>query len=361
MKNETHKPHHPSMIRQLLISCAPILAFTLHSAADTILLKDGTQIDGRILSQDDQNYVIEVQVTRSIKDEKTIPKSDVVKVEQETPDLKDFAQIAALIPVPDMLAADQYNARVKVVEKFLNQYPASSKAAQAKSILKTLKDEANEILAGGIKIGGNIIPPAEYRSNALEIDARGQEAIIRGLIQKSDDLAALRAFLSFERDFKGTASHTALLPLISQALTRYTSEVQAMLAGYPQRIKDREAGLTRMQVDDRRTTQAAIAEELALAERQFKAEKDARIGWVTLQPYVKSTMDETLNFGKQEATRIQSSIRQAPADTGKAYREALLAIQSASEPGARNTALAQARSAGLSPKYLALLEAAAKP
>jgi hypothetical protein len=336
------------------------MMLALQVSADTFILQDGSKLEGRILREENGNYVIEVQVTRSIKDEKIVAKADVAKIEREKPDIKAFEPIAALVPAPDMLGQDQYAARIQTVEKFLSEHRGSSKTKEARAILATLKQEANEVLAGGIKVNGQIVPPAEYRANALEIDARGREKKIRELINSSNYPAALRAFSEFDREYKGTQPHSSILPLITQTITRYTSEVQEQLAGYDKRLKDREAGLSRMQVDVRRDTEAAIAEELAIAEQQFKKEREARIGWVTVQPFLKPTMEETLNFGKLELNRVNMAISQVPADCGKAYREALQKISAATDETARNAALTEARSAGVSAKYLAILEATAK-
>ena len=226
-------------------------------------------------------------------------------------------------------------------------------------MIATLKQEANEILAGGIKVNGQIVPPAEYRANALEIDARGQEKKIRELIASSNFLAALRAFAEFDRDFKGTLPHTEILPLVSQTISRYLAGVQQQLSNFDKATKERAAGLTRMQFEDRRNSEAAIAEELALAEQQLKNERQARLGWVTIYPFLKATMDETLNFGKQELNRLNTAISRPPADAGKAYRDAFRTISSAPDDAARKAALAEARTAGVSAKYFATLEAAA--
>lgn len=332
----------------------------LQVSADTFILKDGSKLEGRILREDETNYVLEVQVTRSIKDERTVAKADVTKIEREKPDLKAFEPIAALVPVPDLLGPDQYTARIQAVEKFLSEHRGSSKSKEARAIIATLKQEANEILAGGIKVGGRIVPPAEYRANALEIDARGQEKKIRDLISASQFLDALRAFTQFDRDFKGTQPHTEILPLITQTINRYMADIQQQLAGYDKRVKDREAGLTRMQFEDRRNTEAAIAEEAAALQTQLKTEKDAKLGWVTPHPFSKASMEETLNFGKLELTRLNAASSKPPADAGKAYREALQKISAAADDKARTAAVAEARTAGVPPKYLANLEAAAK-
>lgn len=343
----------------IFTTIALLTPFVLQVSADTITLQDGSKLEGRIVRQDGDNYVIEVQVTRSIKDERTIPKKDVARIEQEKPDLKAFEAIAVLVPVPDMLGPDQYAARIGTVEKFLSEHRGSNKTKEARAILATLKQEANEILAGGVKISGNIVSPADYRANALEIDARGREMKIRELISSSQLPAALRAFAEFDREFKGTQPHTGILPLITQAISQYMADVQQQLAGYDKRVKDREAGLTRMQFEDRRTTTAAIAEQLADAEQRLKTEREARLGWVTIQPYYKPTMEETLNFGKQELNRINNAISQPPPDAGKAYREALQKINSAADATARTAAVSDARTAGVPDKYLATLEAAA--
>jgi hypothetical protein len=331
----------------------------LQVSADTFILQDGSKIEGRILREQGDHYVIEVQITRSIKDEKLVAKADVAKIEREKPDIKAFEPIAALLPVPDLLGTDQYAARIQAVEQFISEHRGSSKIKEARAILATLKQEANEILAGGIKVNGQIIPPAEYRANALEIDARGQEKKIRELISSSNFLAALRAFAEFDRDFKGTQPHTDILPLITQTISRYMAETQQQLASYDKRLKDRDAGLTRMQFDDRRNTEAAIAEDLALAEQQYKNERQARLGWVTLHAFFKPSMEDTLNFAKQELTRLNAAISRPPADAGKAYRDALQKINSAADDKARAATLAEARSAGVPPKYFAILEAAA--
>jgi hypothetical protein len=343
-----------------LIAAATLLTLLVTQvSADIFILQDGSKIKGSLLRQEGDNYVVEVQVTRSIKDEKIISKADVARIEPEKPDLKAFETIAGLVPVPDMLPAEQYSARIQAVENFLSEHRGSYKCKDARAILATLKQEANEILAGGIKINGQIIPPAEYRANALEIDARGQEKKIRDYIGGSHYLTALRAFADFEREFKGTRPHTDILPLISQTINLYMAEIRQQLDSYDKRLKDREAHLSRMQLNDRRITEAAIKEELAIVEQQLKTERDARLGWVTVHPFHKPTMEETLSFGKQQLDRISAASSRPATDAGKAYREALQKINAAADEAARKTALDEARRAGVPAKYLAALEAAA--
>jgi hypothetical protein len=114
-----------------------------------------------------------------------------------------------------------------------------------------------------------------------------------------------------------------------------------------------------MRFADRRNSEAAIAEQLADAEQRLKTEREARLGWVTIQPFYKPTMEESLNFGKQELNRLNNAISQPPADAGKAYRDAFQKIKSAADEKARTAAVSEARTAGVPDKYLATLQAAA--
>jgi hypothetical protein len=332
---------------------------TLNVHADTFFLKDGSHFEGTIVREDTSSYVIEVQVTKSIKDERVIPKDNVAKMEGEKKDLTAFGSISHFIPTPDALAVEEYASRITTVEKFLKDYPDSSKSSQAKAILSVLKKEANEILAGGIKYNGKIITAAEYRANALDIDAGIQEAAIRARLKDGRYVEALRAFSAFDRDFHNTKAYAALLPLMIQTINGYLAQTAQALAGYDALIKQREIGLQRMQPDDRRKTQTAIAEETAQLEKGLKAEKEAKIGWVTTHPSFKPSLEETMTFGKQELTRLTAAATPLAVDAGTAFRDALRKIQNSTDATAKNSTVGEAKTAMVSEKYLAILTAAA--
>lgn len=329
------------------------------AAADTFTLKDGSTLEGRILREVSGSYVIEVQVTKSIKDERTIPKTDVTKIVKEKPDVAAFKAIAGLYPAPDLLTAEEYGQRIRTVEKFLVEHRGSSKSKEAKDMLAKLKSEANEILAGGIRIHGKIVPPIEYRSNSYEIDAMVQEAKIRALVKDGNYLQSLRAFSNFSRDYRNTSAHAELLPLITQVINSYLNEINEALEGFEKRTRERQIGLDRMPPGTRQATENAIREETAQVEAQFKREKDAKLGWVTTNLYFKPSLDDTVAFGKQELSRIASLKTATPVDAGKAYRDALALIQARGDKAAISTAINAAKTALVPQRYLAILEAAA--
>ena len=312
------------------------------------------------MREDAASYVVEVNITKSIKDERVLAKADVAKIEREQLDLTAFEAIAKLTPVPDLLTEEEYAQRIKTVEKFLTDHRGSSKSKEAKAILAALKSEANEILAGGIKMNGKIVPPAEYRANAYDIDARIQEAKIRAAVKDMQYLRALRAFSEFDRDFRNTTTRAALVPFISQVMTTYMAEIGQSLATFDARVKEREVGLQRMPTADRRATETAIREETAELEKRFKAEKDAKLGWVTTHPFFKPSLEETIAFGKLELTRLSAAKSAAAVDGGKAFRDALSLIQGKGDKNTVTSAITAAKTAMVAPRYIAILESAAQ-
>lgn len=349
------------MKTQFLAAALCLLALPFSAAADTFFMKDGSTLEGRVLREDPTSYFVEVAITKSIKDERSIPKSDVSRIEKVQPDAVAFEPIAKLVPAPDFLNAEEYAWRINAVEKFLKEYRGSSKTKQANQILSTLKGEANEILAGGVKINGKVVPPADYRANLYEIDAHILEAKIRALVKGSHYLAALRAFSELDRDFRNTTAHAAIAPLIERVIAQYMAEISQSLATFDDRVKARAVGLERMPVMERRSTENAIREENEAIEKQFKAEKDAKIGWVTTYPFFKPSLDDTLAFAKQELTRLAAlKTAKTTVDAGKIYRDTFSLIQSKGDTAAVTSSLNAAKSAGLAPRYMDRLEAIAR-
>ncbi len=335
-----------------------LAALTLPAPADTIFMKDGTTREGVVIRDDATSYIVEVKITDSIRDEQTILKADVDRIRKSGPDIAAFAEIETLVPTPDAMTSGEYAQRIQKVEKFLSAHRGSPKTKDAKAILSTLKHEADEIRAGGLKVNGKILSPTEYQANQYEIDAGIEAARIKQFVDKADYLQALRTFVSFDRDFRSTAACDEITPLIKKVIHVYAAGVSVSLATFDERMRKRMAGLELMTPADRRVTEKAIAEETVGIEKRFKAEKDAQVGWVTTFPFFKPSLEDTVNFAKQELTRLDALNDTSDLEGGKIYRDALLQIQDG-DKAAATAAINDAKTAGVSQRYLDLLTAAA--
>lgn len=355
------------MKRKTAFAALCLLGSPLLSSADTFKLKDGTSLEGRIVSDSGDAYVLEIFVTKSIKDEVKIPKADIARITRQEPDVKDFEGIAGLLPSADMLTAADYAQNIAAVQKFLKDHPTSSKSKSAKAILETLKSEAAQVAAGSIQINGKMISPAEYRANAYDLDARVQEAKIRKLVNDSNFLPALRLFSEFDRDYRNTLSYGALVGLMKQVIQAHVDEARQSLLTLDARTKARDLGVQQMGFQSRRDTEAAIKGEAAELDALYKAEKEAKLDWPTTSPFHKASLEDTVKFGEAELVRLSTVKTILGVDGGKAYRELWNAIQNRANAATVNVtaatinaAIANAKAAAIPPRYLTPLEDAAK-
>ncbi|MCP5544781.1 MAG: hypothetical protein H7A49_12835 [Akkermansiaceae bacterium] len=348
------------MKKKPLLPFLLLLSFPIVAAADTFVLKDGTEIEGSILRETPDSYVLEVQITKTIKDEKTIAKADVEKVKRTKPGEEEFEPIKELVPVPDQMDAAEYADRISDVERYLSKFKYGPRDKEAKAVLKTLKDEANEIIAGGIKINGKVIPAQVYRPNAYEIDARALASKAESLIAKSQYASALRVFDEMSKKYPNTEAYTKLAPLATRAARLYLAEVDRLLETFDSRAHDRKVGLERMTSADRAQTESAIAEQTANFEKRLKAEKDAGIGWVTIDPTFRPSLEATATYGKQQLNKMDALPSEPKVDAGRLYRDAYsLSHGSGEDAKEAKNAINAAKTAGVGPSYITALETAA--
>ncbi len=347
------------MKRNSLVTALFLCTALMPCSADTFTLKDGTVLEGSIISETGDSYVIEVQVTKSIKDERTIAKEDIAKIEREKLDLTAFAEVEKLLPVPDFQTSSDYAERVATVNKFIKDHSASPKVKQAKEILAKLETEAKEVSAGGIKFSGKIMSPAGYQANAYDLDARVMEAKIRSLVDAGQLLPALRTYLEFDRDYRSTLANGSLAPLMIQVIRSYLAQTNQLLLSFDSRVKERELGLERMAAADRQITAKAIEEENAAVDAAYQTEKAAK-GWLTTHPYHKASLADTVKFAEQELARLTKMETALGVDGGKSFREAYSAVHSGADAATVNAALTAAKTAGVPARYLQPLEMKAK-
>lgn len=344
---------YPSLSILLIAGLMPL------ACADTLQLKDGTKLEGKILKEDPQSYLVEVMVTKSIKEEKTIAKTDVVKIDRVKPEEIAFAALSKLAPAPDLLGAGEYQVRISKLEKFLKEFPTGTTAAKAKAMIDELAKEQAAVAEGGVKLNGTIIPAAERDANKVELSARAAELAIRAHVQASEWLPALRKFSEFERDYSTTLPFKESLPVVKQAIEAYRSQVNEAIASLPKRLEDRKVGLERMTSEVRNGSMRAIEEQNAAVEKRYADEKKAGVKWVTPDLFHKASLDDASRFADQELKRLQTLKTDAKIDAGKAWRDAWAAVHG-SDAKAVTTAMTDVKAAKIAPELVAELETIAK-
>lgn len=338
-----------------------MLALISAASADTIILKNGTRLDGTVLREEGDVYVCSVYVTKNIKDERRIPKAEVSRVDKTDPSLKEYPEIKALLPVPDLMPIAGYQERIDTANGFIKKHPKSVWASDASKVVAALEEELNAIRQGALKFNGKLIKAEERAQDAYEIDAMVLAAKMKQRADSGDTTGALRLFYEMNALQPASKAFKDSLPLAKQVIASYQQEARSLAASFEERQRTRETNLAQLAPEQRARTQAAQAAESAAIAAQNADIKQKKMIWLALDPNDKRVLDEMIRTAENQAKQLDTLIaKNAPADGGEAYRKAWADIHATHEVDKLNEALESARKAGIKGKYLTDLEEAAK-
>ena len=327
------------------------------SPADTIVLKNGEKIEGHVLREEEGNYIVEVKVSETIRDEKTVAKSDVKSIEKEADDLKAFREIEGFVPTPELLGAAGYEGRLEKIEAFITGYPNSAEVSKAKEMEDYLTGELAVVRAGGTKFGEEMVSPGDYMANAYEYDAVIAEKRIREDVGRRDFIGALRNFTKYDQTFAGAAGRGEIVTLVKQVLAAYRASIDESLSSLEGRIEKRKAGLASMSTEDRAKTERALAEQDEGIAARFVKEKAAAQPWVTPDAFNKESLDEARRQVDGETTRLETKsipVTSPETPVAETYRVAWGKLSGGTEEE-KKAVLEDARTKGVPEPYIAKL------
>jgi uncharacterized membrane protein YkoI len=282
------------------------LMFLASASADTVLLNNGQSVEGKILYEDETSYMLEIQVSKGIKDEKKILKSEIKSIAKQEPDIEEFAKLKGLVPVPDLVGVADYEIRIKKLNDFIKEFPKSAKFKEAREMQEALRVDMEVVRAGGIKFSGKMIKADDYLSNAYAYDESITAQKINREISNRNLLGALRLFADYETKFSEGNGRAELIPKIKQVLQIYKTNLSESLSGYDDRIKAREAGLERMTEDDRQKTKKALEDQAVDLKARFDREKSLLFTWITPDENHKESMMDALRQAEVEIKRLDT-------------------------------------------------------
>jgi hypothetical protein len=342
-----------------LLSLLPFL-LVMPAAADKFELKDGSTIEGTIVKEEGSDYIISVQVTKSIKDERRIPKATVVRQFTEQKDETAFAELAKFIPAPDLQPAETYEAQLVKVEAFIKAHKDSPRRKEVDKIYDTLQDELAVVKSGGVKFGGKMISADQRAPKAYALDASILASNIKKAGDRNELLTALREWSRLEKDYQGSKAYRDTIPYAVNLMKAHLANVNTSLSGYDAAVKQRETGLSRMSQEERRRSEEAIAEEKAQYTARIEKEKADGVKWFSLSPYAKTQLDDAKRNLDTEIRRLGTLDTTNLPKTEEAYEEAYKAVTT---PGATkqqiDSALSKVRGSTMPAAYLEILTKAA--
>jgi hypothetical protein len=315
-------------------------------------MKNGEKIEGTVLREEGENYVVEVHVTSRIRDEKMIPRADVVRIEKTPEFEKAFVEIADLTPAPELLTKEEYEDRIKKLKDYIEAFPESPKNKKVEEMIGILEEELLLIKDGGFKLGEDIIDAEEYEANAYEYDALIAEKKIRDAVARRDYLGALRGFDSYETALGTAEGHAGLASLMLQVLGAYSESLAESLSSIDSRLAAREAGLARMSPAGRAKSLRALEAEQAQLEERLQQEKTAKIKWITPNAYHKGSLEEAQRQATAEIARLDKLETENDTLLSELYRTAWEKLEAATDDLEKKTIIEAAKENNLPEAYL---------
>lgn len=295
------KSYFASMRKALLIGC--LLLPLACRAAEWIELRDGSKVEGKILSVTSASVLMEVQTTPTIREEKSFERGEVVKIQRAGLDDLAFAEIES-IRAPE--TADNpavYDALLEQkIRPFMKSYAYSKHMPAVRKIAATLEEERARIASGEVKVDGNWVNAEQRASGGPEEEGRLQLAKMKSA---TDPAAALSIFAEIEKDSPGSSSYPAAVRLARENIGKLRDAVTRARAELSRREKEQTEGLKLASPDRRALLEKGIAQEQASIQSQLDRAKQSGRKWPPIVPDAK-TLDQLSALADSEETRLRS-------------------------------------------------------
>jgi hypothetical protein len=295
------------------------LAFLLivpFTRADIITLKNGREITGDIVDNGPGGVLIEYHVTPTIKDQKLVPKDDIVRIVRVADDERAFKALGSLTVPPTVLDTSFYDALIdKKLPEFIAKYPYSTHLEELRKQLAALDAERSRIRRGERKIDGQWLTPAQ-----LDADPYQSGAMLKFVRMKEDSLArdpvaALKGYELLEKNFPGAAVMPSAIPLALQMLDQLQDQLIQALANYPIIDNRRQQVLLYAQADEARDMRDAVQKEILMSKQASAVALADGSRFFPVFQNNKESLEALLTLVKSERTRL-TELQKVPMSAG---------------------------------------------
>ena len=257
---------------------------------ESIELRDGTKIEGKILSVNTETVLIEVQTSPAIREEMSYPRSDVAKIQRASQDDVAYAEVAAF-SVPS--TADNpavYDPPLERVRSFMKNYGYSKHMPEARKLAAALEADRARLVAGEIKLDGVWVPADASPAERTELGGRVQ-------------LAKMTAFEVLEKDHNTSSAYPESVKVARDSLVKLRAGLVRARADLERRIRDQEQGLKLASEDRRLQIEQGIAQEKSAIQAQIERVKQSGSKWVPVLSDTK-VLDDLSSLVESEEARL---------------------------------------------------------
>ena len=294
--------------------------------ADTVILKSGEKIEGKLLNETDTELTLSVQITPTIKDERVIKKSDVEKIDKVMPDEIAWAPLAALTPGPDSLEKNDCERVITALGYFLSSFPTSPHAKQAKERLELFQVDQKRIERGEVRMDGTWLGKEKVEEARIQIAGHILFNRMKTHATAGRSIEAMLVFDQLEKTFSGSASYPDAISLARKILVGLKPVVEQQQARLKRKIEDDKVRMKTAQGAEKVQLEALLKREQTMTDATVSAVEKSGAKWLPLQPANERSLTATMTRLNSETTRLNALPIEKMEQSFKSADEASVAL-----------------------------------
>jgi len=247
---------HPSVSRALTLAILMTSAF-----ADTVTLKSGEHLEGKITKETDKEITMSVQVSAGITDDRVVPRADIEKIMKVAPDVEAYEALANVQLGANSFSAAQYDPAISALQAFVEQFPNSIRASEVQATLKAFQDEKKRVEDGEVKINNEWLSKVEAEKEKVQINGRLAFNYMKSQSAAGDYVGALNTFTALEKTYPGAEVMPEAIDLAVQLMTALRTSVERAIPAQKIYKAERDKGMAAAGPAQRAEIAAAIKKE----------------------------------------------------------------------------------------------------
>ena len=290
--------------------------------ADTVILKSGDKVEGKILSETATEVTVSVQVTATIKDERVIKRDEIAGIEKVLPDEEAWTALAAFTPGTESLTSDEYDRAETAREGFVKAFPQSKHAAEARQRLDQFIAEEKRVNAGEVKLEGKWLTKEQLQEERVQVGGRILFNRMKIAFAAGRLTDAMVNFAQIEKSYPGAASYPDAVELGRRILPALKAAVEQRQVQLKRRTEDENRRLATSNGLEHAQLDLLLRKEHAAADAAIAASERSGVKWLPLQPATEKSLTALATLVTSETTRLNA----VPIEK---MRESVLATQKA--------------------------------
>jgi hypothetical protein len=279
---------------------AVLLAAAWPALADTITLKSGAKLEGKVVEETTTEVTVEYRASAGIVDRKKIKRDDIASISKEMPDVAAWEGVKNPRPGANSLPAEQYDYMMRPLASFIAAYPQSAHVEEAKKNSAAWEEEKKRVDAGEVKVSGRWLSREEAEKERYQINGVIALNHMRAQATGGDLIGALNTFAVLEKNYGGSAS----MPDAAELAGRVLLTLKATVERAYQNLKAEAIGRQQAPPQSRPELEAAAKREEDAGAASIVAAERAGQKWPPLNIRSSKSLAKIAELLTKETTRL---------------------------------------------------------